>query len=53
MILKKDGEESSVELLGPGAFVIVPRGIWHTAKINEPTSMMFVTPGEGTINEPI
>ena len=43
------GEESSI-LERPGAFVLVPKGIWHTASIDEPTTMLFVTPGEGTLN---
>lgn len=44
------GEESKV-LERPGAFVVIPKGIWHTAIIDEPTTMLFVTPGEGTLNE--
>ncbi len=50
MILKKDDKQASVELSGSGDFVVVPCGTWHTAKIKEPTSMIFVTPGEGTEN---
>jgi quercetin dioxygenase-like cupin family protein len=34
----------------PGDTVIVPRGAWHTAKIAGTTSMLFITPGEGTLN---
>lgn len=30
------------------AFAIVPRGTWHTAKVHEPSSMLFITPGEDT-----
>ena len=50
MILKKDDKQTSVELSGSGDFVVVPSGTWHTAKIKEPTSMIYVTPGEGTEN---
>lgn len=32
----------------PGSFVIVPRGTWHTARTRVPTTMLFITPGEGT-----
>ena len=50
-VLKRDSGEESTELSIPGSFVIVPRGCWHTARISEPTNMMFITPGEGTLNE--
>jgi hypothetical protein len=43
------GDEIVVaELTEPGSFVIVPRGTWHTAHTSVPTTMLFVTPGEGT-----
>jgi mannose-6-phosphate isomerase-like protein (cupin superfamily) len=32
---------------GRGA-VLVPRGVWHTAKVFAPSRMFFVTRGEGT-----
>ena len=50
MRLRDGGRERSVLLDAPGAFVVVPRGAWHTARIGEPTSMLFITPGEGTEN---
>jgi len=50
MVLAAEGAGESVHLREPGSFVIVPRGVWHTAKIRKPTQMMFVTPGEGTDN---
>lgn len=34
-------------LHGSGA-VVVPRGIWHTAKVTEPCRMLHVTRGDGT-----
>ena len=34
-------------LTGPGA-VVVPRGIWHTAKVTAPSRMLHVTRGAGT-----
>ena len=36
-----------VALNGSGA-VVVPRGIWHTAKVNAPSRMLHVTRGAGT-----
>lgn len=44
-----DGDET-VHLTEPGSFVIVPRGVWHTASPAKSTRMMFVTPGQGTEN---
>jgi mannose-6-phosphate isomerase-like protein (cupin superfamily) len=31
-----------------GAYVIVPRGTWHTAKVHAPSRMLFITAGEST-----
>lgn len=50
MVLASDDEDRTVRLSEPGSFVIVPRGVWHTAIVHKPTQMMFVTPGEGTEN---
>ena len=50
-VLRLESGDESIELSDPGSFVIVPKGTWHTAHIDEPTSMLFVTPGEGTRNE--
>lgn len=44
-----DGDETR-RLTQPGQFVIVPRGVWHTASPYRQTRMLFVTPGEGTEN---
>ena len=48
--LLEDGRR--IELGEPGGFVIVPKGMWHTAKTTVPTKTVFVTPGEGTENKP-
>jgi mannose-6-phosphate isomerase-like protein (cupin superfamily) len=50
MVLSTDDGERRVRLDAPGSFVIVPKATWHTAKIYAPTSMLFVTPGQGTEN---
>lgn len=47
-VLWQDGRESVLRVSEPGSFVVVPRGIWHTARPHQPTTMLFVTPGEGT-----
>ena len=51
MVLDRDGVEEVVHLHDPGAFVIVPKGTWHTARTSTPTKLLFVTPGEGTQNK--
>ena len=53
MILDHGGEHRVTVLAQTGSFVIVPKGTWHTARIATPTSMLFITPGEGTENRPI
>lgn len=50
MILETPDGERRIRLNVPGSFVIVPKGTWHTAKIHALTSMLFVTPGQGTEN---
>lgn len=50
MVLASENGDETLRLSEPGAFVIVPRGIWHTAKVRETATMLFVTPGEGTEN---
>lgn len=53
MVLDRDGKHEVASLTQPGSFVIVPKGVWHTGRTSTPTTMLFVTPGEGTANKPI
>jgi len=53
LVLDRNGIEEIVHLRDPGSFVIVPKGTWHTARTSVPTTMLFVTPGEGTQNKPL
>ena len=50
LLLRQEDGEQRVSLRQPGSFLIVPKNTWHTAKIAEHTTMLFVTPGEGTEN---
>lgn len=50
MVMATGSGEQTVRLDRPGEFLIVPRGTWHTAKVHAPTTMLFITPGEGTEN---
>ena len=47
LLLEQPGGLQEVPLSGRGA-VVVPKGIWHTAKISQPSRMLFVTMGRGT-----
>ena len=51
LVLKVAGQEKVVRVNVPGSYVVVPRGTWHTARPHEKTAMLFVTPGEGTLNQ--
>ena len=50
--VKMPGEAPrTVRVNQPGSYVMVPKGAWHTATPHAPTTMLFVTPGEGTLNQ--
>lgn len=34
------------------AALIVPRGVWHIARVSVPSRMLFVTRGRGTLHRP-
>ena len=50
LVLHRRGGNKVIRLQKSGAFVIVPKGAWHTARISTPTRMLFITPGAGTQN---
>jgi uncharacterized cupin superfamily protein len=52
LVLDKEEKIDRVVLSNPGDYVLVPRGVWHTAKVRRPSKMLFITPGEGTENRP-
>jgi mannose-6-phosphate isomerase-like protein (cupin superfamily) len=49
-VLRENGDERTVRVSEPGSYVVVPKGAWHTARPHAPTTLLFVTPGEGTLN---
>ena len=51
LLLDRGGEVETVVLNGSGA-VVVPQGVWHTARVRTPSRMLHVTRGEGTQNRP-
>lgn len=48
MLMKTSSGEKAVVLDKAGDYIVVPADTWHTAKVSEPTHMLFITPGEGT-----
>ena len=51
LLLEQDSNLVTVALNGAGA-VVVPRGIWHTARVLAPSRMLHVTRGAGTETRP-
>lgn len=49
-VLWVDGGEQVLRVDRPGTYVVVPRGIWHTVRPRQPSTMLFATPGAGTMN---
>ncbi|AXQ30197.1 cupin domain-containing protein [Solimonas sp. K1W22B-7] len=47
-LLELPGGLQSVAVTEPGSYLRVPAGIWHTARTQVATTMMFLTPGAGT-----
>ena len=49
-VLWVDGAERRLRVDRGNSYIVVPRGTWHTAQPHARTTMLFVTPGEGTLN---
>jgi mannose-6-phosphate isomerase-like protein (cupin superfamily) len=47
LLLDRGSAVQTIVLNGNGA-VVVPQGVWHTAKVRAPSRMLHVTRGEGT-----
>ena len=47
LLLEQPGGIQEVSL-SERAAVVVPKGIWHTAKVSQPSRMLFITMGRGT-----
>jgi mannose-6-phosphate isomerase-like protein (cupin superfamily) len=52
-IFEQEDENQTLDLAEPGAYGIVPKGTWHTAKVIAPSRMFFITAGEGTRHRPV
>ena len=52
LLLEHPDGLQTVPLRRSGA-VVVPRGVWHTAKVRSPSRMLHVTLGSGTQRRPL
>lgn len=50
LVQEIEGERHEHELRA-GQAAVNPPGVWHTAKVSEPTTALFITAGAGTLNE--
>jgi mannose-6-phosphate isomerase-like protein (cupin superfamily) len=50
LVMQTADGEKILRVSEPGTYVVVPKGTWHTARPHRHTAMLFVTPGEGTLN---
>ena len=39
--------------LGAGRLLVIPKGVWHTAKVGEPARLLAITAGLGTEHRPV
>lgn len=49
--LLREGRKETLRFHGAGSVCVIPRGVWHTAKVKSRCRILFITPGEGTRNE--
>ena len=52
LVLELPEGPRTVAIQGRGAAVI-PRGVWHTAKVHTPSRLLFITLGAGTDTRPV
>lgn len=53
LVLDQADGTHAIELTAPGAYVLIPINVWHTARTTAPCTMLFLTPGAGTEHRPI
>lgn len=46
--LQTDAGEITVDLTEQGQYVLVPQGVWHTARTPVHATLLFITPGQDT-----
>ena len=53
LLLEEASGERALLLDTVGSYVLVPQGVWHTARTTQPTTLLFLTPGAGTEHRPV
>ncbi|MGB4074483.1 hypothetical protein [Pseudomonas sp.] len=53
LLLEETTGERALLLDTVGSYVLVPQGVWHTARTTQPTTLLFLTPGAGTEHRPV
>ena len=51
LIQGRDAKQTRLRL-STGEYAINPPGVWHTAEVESTATAVFITSGEGTLNEP-
>jgi len=51
-LLEREGGIETIALHGRGT-VLVPRGVWHTAKVHAPSRLLHITMGIGSQHRPV
>jgi uncharacterized cupin superfamily protein len=51
LVQERDGAEVRIPMVA-GTAAINPKGVWHTADVDEPARVLYVTPGLGTGHRP-
>lgn len=49
-LLDTESGETRIDLHEQGQYLVVPKGVWHTAKTGSKSKVLFITPGQGTQN---
>lgn len=52
LVLEADDGERVIELREQSPCCIVPRGVWHTARVPTPSRALHITPGAVTRHRP-
>ncbi|PKM26759.1 MAG: cupin [Gammaproteobacteria bacterium HGW-Gammaproteobacteria-13] len=53
LLLEEANGERELLLDMVGNYVLVPQGVWHTARTTQPSTLLFLTPGAGTEHRPV
>ena len=53
LLLEEADGERELLLDTVGSYILVPQGVWHTARTTQPTTLLFLTPGASTEHRPV